>query len=326
MAGLLVYCARPFEKIHLSNDRQLAFAFQGIDRLSLVFQQLAIASLAVATVTTLDAAVKWPQIATIASVIFFMFAVVRSAAMWWVLTAHAAKLDDIEVTLAAYRGCGNSPLAEMCAPDMPLWDRLAVGLSLGFLVQYEPPDSAARQAVLIHAYAEHMSVDSSDEPLDCSLPQYAFNTSEQKLLSICMASANTASLALASQGFATSLLAVADYFGGDVSEAVSDGINAGHKLLLAYFISSASSTFDKILYTDGCDIGHLMQGIGKRGLTSLFGNLGILSYAITLAHLLNLAVPWIEASPLFTFLAEKTSHEVAHSLLAAQKMLVKVVR
>lgn len=47
---------------------------QGIDRLSLVFQQLAIASLAVATVTMLDAAVKWPQIATIASVIFFIFA------------------------------------------------------------------------------------------------------------------------------------------------------------------------------------------------------------------------------------------------------------
>lgn len=43
--------------------------------------------------------------------------------------------------------CGDSRLAEMCPLEMPLWDRLAVGLAFGYLVQYEPPNSSARQAV-----------------------------------------------------------------------------------------------------------------------------------------------------------------------------------
>ena len=58
--------------------------------------------------------------------------------MWWVLSAHASKLDDIEATLAAYRGCSASPLADMCAPHLPWWDRFAVSISLGHLVQFEP--------------------------------------------------------------------------------------------------------------------------------------------------------------------------------------------
>lgn len=63
----------------------------------------------------------------------------RSGAMWWVLSKHAGRLDDIEATLAAYRGCGDSPLAELCAAELPLLDRLAVGIALGHLAQYEPP-------------------------------------------------------------------------------------------------------------------------------------------------------------------------------------------
>jgi hypothetical protein len=70
--------------------------------------------------------------------------------MWWVLNAHASKLDDIEATLAAYRGCSASPLPDMCAPHLPWWDRFAVSISLGHLMQYEPgglePDSDVRSA------------------------------------------------------------------------------------------------------------------------------------------------------------------------------------
>jgi len=73
--------------------------------------------------------------------------VVRSSAMWWVLHVHAGRLDDIEATLAAYRGCGDSPLAELCAAELPLLDRLAVGIALGHLAQYEPPSDAGRAAV-----------------------------------------------------------------------------------------------------------------------------------------------------------------------------------
>ena len=67
----------------------------------------------------------------------------RSAAMWWVLNAHASKLDDVEATLAAYRGCSDHPLADMCAPHLPWWDRFAVSISLGHLLPFEPGGAEA---------------------------------------------------------------------------------------------------------------------------------------------------------------------------------------
>ncbi len=104
----------------------------------MVFNQLVIASLAVSTIATLEAAVKWPDSVTYVSAIFFSAAVVRSVAMWYVLNTHAAHLDDIEATLTAYRGCDSSPLADICAPQMPWWERFAVSISLGHLLQFEP--------------------------------------------------------------------------------------------------------------------------------------------------------------------------------------------
>jgi len=77
---------------------------------------------------------------------------------------------------------------------------------------------------------------------------------------------------------------------------------------------------------EGCDIGHLMQGVGRRGLTSLFQNLCLLAWAVTLADALTLAAPWIEASPVFTFVSERVSHEAAHTLLGAEKLLARLIR
>ena len=50
---------------------------QGIDRLTLIFSQLVIASLAVSTITTLEVAVKWPESVAYVSILFFLMAVVR---------------------------------------------------------------------------------------------------------------------------------------------------------------------------------------------------------------------------------------------------------
>lgn len=77
---------------------------------------------------------------------------------------------------------------------------------------------------------------------------------------------------------------------------------------------------------EGCDVGHLMQGMGRKGLTSLFQNLCLLAWAVTLADALALAAPWIEASPVFTFVSERVSHEAAHALLSAEKLLARLVR
>lgn len=54
---------------------------QGIDRLTLIFSQLVIASLAVSTITTLEVAVKWPEAVVYVSVLFFLVAVVRCCAL-----------------------------------------------------------------------------------------------------------------------------------------------------------------------------------------------------------------------------------------------------
>ena len=53
---------------------------QGIDRLTLIFSQLVIASLAVSTITTLEVAVKWPESVVYVSILFFFVAIVRCVA------------------------------------------------------------------------------------------------------------------------------------------------------------------------------------------------------------------------------------------------------
>ena len=63
--------------------------------------------------------------------------------------------------------------------------------------------------------------------------------------------------------------------------------------------------------------------MGRKGLTSLFSNLGILAWTVTLADTVTMAAPWVERSPVFTYIAEKSSHEVAHALISAQRLLVR---
>ena len=63
----------------------------------------------------------------------------------------------------------------------------------------------ARQALQPYL-AMSLSAAHPDEPLDCSLPQYAFCRGEKQLLRICMHAATSAGAALALQGCATGLL------------------------------------------------------------------------------------------------------------------------
>ncbi len=70
-------------------------------------------------------------------------------------------------------------------------------------------------------------------------------------------------------------------------------------------------------------MGHLMSGLGKRGLTSLFFNLTILSLTICVANALTLALPFVEGSAPFRFLAERTSNEVARVLVELQRVLIR---
>lgn len=51
--------------------------------------------------TTLEAAAKWPPLVTFASGVFFFVAVLRSSAMWFVLSKYGTKTDDVEEALEA---------------------------------------------------------------------------------------------------------------------------------------------------------------------------------------------------------------------------------
>jgi len=64
----------------------------------------------------------------------------------------------------------------------------------------------SRSQALQPYLAMSLSTEHPDEPLDCSLPQYAFCRGEKQLLRICMHSATSAGAALALQGCATGLL------------------------------------------------------------------------------------------------------------------------
>jgi hypothetical protein len=68
-----------------------------------------------------------------------------------------------------------------------------------------------------------------------------------------------------------------------------------------------------------------MQGVGRKGLTSLFSNLGILAATVALADVAAMLAPWIEHSPLFTYIAERSFHEVAHALISAQRLLIRLL-
>jgi hypothetical protein len=80
------------------------------------------------------------------------------------------------------------------------------------------------------------------------------------------------------------------------------------------------------LYTEGCDVEHLLEGLGERGITRLFHNLSILAWATVIAKGVELLAPWEENSPLFKFIGENFSHQAADMVLEGQELLVNILR
>jgi hypothetical protein len=80
--------------------------------------------------------------------------------------------------------------------------------------------------------------------------------------------------------------------------------------------------FPQALYTEGCDVAHLLEGLGDRGITKLFHNLSILAWATVIAKGVELLAPWEEQSPLFKFIGENFSHQAADMVLEGQELLI----
>lgn len=103
LSALVVYAAAPFSRVPSTpSPRQLRSVLQGIQRLSLVFEQMFVASIAVVTITLLDAATVWPDVVVVASAVFFVVAIMRSAALGYLLSARRTAMDDVDGQLAAY--------------------------------------------------------------------------------------------------------------------------------------------------------------------------------------------------------------------------------
>ena len=71
---------------------------------------------------------------------------------------------------------------------------------------------------------------------------------------------------------------------------------------------------------------HLLQGLGKQGITKLFHNLSILAWAVVIAKGVSLLAPWEEASPLLKYISENFSHRAADAVLEGQEVLIQLMQ
>ncbi|WIA31349.1 hypothetical protein OEZ86_002250 [Tetradesmus obliquus] len=411
VAALLNLGAASFSRVEETTckERQLAYTFQGINRLGLMFTQFSIAATTVSIVTTLEAASKWPPLVTLASGLFFAAAVGRSGAMWYVLSKYGNTLDDVDAALEAQRRAYAAAHDE----ELPLFDRLAIRLAFTYLLQYSaagrrPSEAALSSAVavavdaaannaanaanagagglsdfsaagaaaagvnskgvmrsnaLAAASAAGMvavraggrsasdaaraglqllqkiplpilsrSTDSVDEAGAAAAEQqqqeqqYVLTQAEERLVQACQSSLNNAGLALVLQAVATGLLVTANMANEDYSGALADIIQVINKVVAAELIFIATTNFDRALYTEGCDVAHLLEGLGGKGITRLFHNLSILAWAVVIAKGVALIAPWEESSPLLKFISENFSHQAADMVLEGQELLVTLIK
>ncbi|KAF8057765.1 Nek1 [Scenedesmus sp. PABB004] len=401
VAYLLAFGAASFERVEgaPSDERKLAFTFQGINRLGLMFTQFSIAATTVSIVTTLEAASKWPPLVTLASGLFFAGAVGRSCAMWYVLSKYGTTLDDVDAALETQRRCAAAAHDE----GLPLGDRLAIRLAFSYLLQLggggrQPSEAALSSAAAVASAAPGGGAGAPGAPggapgvargplaaasaaaavavraggrsagaaaagaarAGLSLLQriplpiisrsedgedggaapreggeggeeeeqaqaYVLTQAEERLVQACQSSLNNAGLALVLQAAATGMLLTANLANHDVSTALADGIQVVNKAVAAELIFVATTNFDEALYSQGCDVEHLLQGLGERGLSRLFHNLSILAWAVVIAKGVELVAPWEEQSPLLKFIGENFSHQAADVVLESQELLVNLL-
>ena len=73
------------------------------------------------------------------------------------------------------------------------------------------------------------------------------------------------------------------------------------------------------------DVQHLLEALGPAGLTKLFQQLAILAWAVVAAKGLELAAPWGEGSPLFSYLNDVAGHRLGDWLLETEELLVRLL-
>jgi hypothetical protein len=88
----------------------LAAGLQGVNRLALIFQQLSIGSVAVSTVTALEAAAKYPPLVLGTSVLFFLVACKQTNSIINLSARNVAGSSNVKDQVAV-ASCGqNQPI------------------------------------------------------------------------------------------------------------------------------------------------------------------------------------------------------------------------
>eukprot|EP00798_Chlamydomonas_sp_ICE-L_P026953 gene26955-3825_t len=147
-----------------------------LNRLGLLFQQMTIGAFAISTVCALEAAVKYPPIVTAISLGFFTLGMRALEA--------AAKYPSIVTAISL----GFFTLGSQKEEDnvvLQLWDRTAVFLAFGYLIEFEE---------------KIPSMDDTDKD------DYQFNQSEVRVLNSMVDSAGVAALMLSLQAFSVLML------------------------------------------------------------------------------------------------------------------------
>lgn len=315
VAALLRFGSSSFQRVidTKSKDKQLAYAFQGVNRVALMFQQFTIAAVCVSVLLTLEAAAKYPGIVTVASGMFLSVAVIRSASMWWVLNRHGHTIDDVETTLDQFR----HTKAAASNPELPWWDRLAIKIAFNYLTQYSTYETR-------HKYQEEHQPH-SQKGAEPKPAQYEFSAAEENLLNIAVIASNNAGISLALQALAVGLVVTSDAATGEWNEMVEDSITLFYKWTSATLVFSAANSFDMAIHTEGNDVDHLLDGLGHKGLTKLFHDLSILAWAVVMAQAITVLEPFKENSPLVTFITERLGHSAADVVIEAQALLLKLI-
>jgi hypothetical protein len=306
---LLIYFAlKQFEQIKEGGmGSQIDRVFRGLTRLELVFEQLAIGSYAVTTVTALEAAVKFPPIVVFASGSFFGLALIRAAAMSYVLNAHTSE-EEVSRTLKVVR---DSSSGSANSSSQSLVDNVAVWLAFGLLVGFE----------------EEKKDKSNKDPSAQKTLEYEFSPAEEKVVKNMTQSTQAAGLAILLQAFSTYVLATAEFGAGDYPGVLSNGINATNKALMAWLVFQACGSFDRALHTDNGedDLAHLFDGLGSHGLTEFFDKLSILAWATSFAQVVGICLPWIEYNILGSLAADGSSHAAAEAVVEGLEEGIKIL-
>ncbi|KAK9819761.1 hypothetical protein WJX72_002081 [[Myrmecia] bisecta] len=298
--GLLVWMgAVSFKKVFKKTKSQLTYVFQGIMQLGVIFMQLSTVTLSFAIIQMLEAAVRWPRITVVVAGALLAVALVRTAAMSYVMAKYTpGSRRAVEVLRAIRQG-------ESSITMVPRIDRAALFVVGGLMLPFSHP---LEEHVLVPAiqqerqhkeFSVEETVDMpSEEELDARLhSQYEFSRSEGQILEVVMDGMRMGALALALQALSTIMLGIAKFHTEGIQSAYGLAFSLADQTIRSALLFASAGCFHQVVSTEGRDMTHLLEGLDKeQGLGLLFFRMQKLAWSLASARCIAVFMPYIKAS------------------------------